>query len=256
MGPSAPLGKLELQSMRLDRRMERRCRDTDLRADEAVLELYREGVEVSRIEKSFSTGSYGLKGKRRFVPTRWAITAVDDIISKSMREEVKAFPTIDEYRVYRTQGIDNRWLILMMPLAWMYELIEAWYPNTTWNLHGKETAIYSSAEGYEGRKKYAEIGGCYYAARLAVTEKLLGERRQAAVLILREAHPGYIMPVGVWNVREHIRSALKKRYQAYDTLDNALDEVMKVMDIPLAKWIESSSILGELRGRRRLEEFA
>ncbi len=255
LGPSAPLKSLDLSTIKLDQKMERRSADTDLKANPAVIELYKDGIEISRIEKSFSTGSYGLKRGRKLVPTRWAITAVDDIISKSLREKIKEHPTIDEYRVYRTIGIDNRWFILMMPLVWMYELIEAWYPNTTWNLYGGETAIYNSAEGYEGRKKYAEIGGCYYAARLAVTEKLLSERRQAAVLILREAHPGYIMPVGVWNVREHVRDALKKKYQSYDSLDSALEEVMKVMDIPLLKWIENSSILGELKRQRRLEEF-
>jgi hypothetical protein len=37
---------------------------------------------------------------------------------------------------------------------------------------------------------------------LAVGELLEKERRQAAVVVLREAHPGYIMPVGVWQVRE------------------------------------------------------
>jgi len=255
LGPSAPLKKLDLSAVKLDQKMERRSADTDLKAGGAVLELYRDGIGISRIEKSFSAGSYGVKKNRRLVPTRWSITAVDDIISKSLREKVKECPTIDEYRVYRTIGIDNRWVILMMPLSWRYELIEAWYPNTTWNLYGKETAIYNSSEGYEGRKEYAEIGGCYYAARLAVTEKLLGERRQAGVLILREAHPGYIMPVGVWNVREHVRAALRENYQPYDSLDSALEEVLKVMDIPLMRWIENSSILGELKHQKRLEDF-
>jgi len=37
---------------------------------------------------------------------------------------------------------------------------------------------------------------------LAVCDQLVKERRQATVIVLREARPGYIMPVGVWQVRE------------------------------------------------------
>src|SRR5207249_3256607 len=84
------------------------------------------------------------------------------------------------------------------PQPWRYELIEAWYPNTLWNPLGRDIVVFGDHEGFVGRKTYASIGGCYYAARLAVGEALVRQRRQAATVILRETHPGYIMPVGVW----------------------------------------------------------
>ena len=53
------------------------------------------------------------------------------------------------------------------------------------------------------------MGGCYYSGRLAVTEKMRLLKKQGAALILREAHEGYTAPVGVWNVREHVRGTLE-----------------------------------------------
>jgi len=75
----------------------------------------------------------------------------------------------------------------MAPGEWSYELIEAWYPNTTWNMNRNDIAIYSSHEFFEGRKTYAEIGGCYYAARLAVSELFERIQKQAKVVIMRKS---------------------------------------------------------------------
>ena len=47
-------------------------------------------------------------------------------------------------------------------------------------------------------------------ARLSVAEHLSKRRRKAAALVLREIHSDYVMPVGVWQIREGIREALKK----------------------------------------------
>src|SRR5207249_4355294 len=169
---------------------------------EAVLEMYGRGLPVSKIQRAFSVGAFGIEKNRRFVPTRWSITAVDDTIGKDLRETVKTFPLINEIRIFETIGFDDRFLVVMVPRPWRYELIEAWYPNTLWNPLGREVVMFGDHEGFEGRTTYASIGGCYYAARLAVGEALNRDRRQAATVILRETHPGYIMPVGVWNVRE------------------------------------------------------
>ena len=110
-------------------------------------------------------------------------------------------------------------------------------------------------EGYRGRTTYASIGGCYYAARLAVNETLNKERRQAGVVILREAHPGYIMPIGVWNVRESVRQALREPYQKFDTLDQALIQISKIMDISVQRWIRNSAVLKNQLYQKRLEDF-
>ncbi|MEM3949049.1 MAG: hypothetical protein QXM76_05590, partial [Zestosphaera sp.] len=50
--------------------------DTDLKAVDAVLLLYRDGLPISRIQRIFSIGALGRHENRRLVPTRWSITAV------------------------------------------------------------------------------------------------------------------------------------------------------------------------------------
>ena len=254
-GASAPLEKFNLSNCRFDNKLEKAFFDTDLPARQAVNDLYSQGAMVSQIQRAFSVGAFGVGRRRRFVPTRWSITAVDNQLGLHMLESTKTYPTIDEYRVYETMSLDNRWAVLMMPSAWRYELIEAWYPNTVWNPYNDKIAIMSDHEFFDGRRTYASIGGCYYAARMAVNELLTRERRQAGVCIMREAHPGYILPVGVWNVRENVREALRNRPLRFPSLQNALTHVSTVMDIPISRWVRSSAVLKDALYQRRLEDF-
>lgn len=254
-GPSAPLKRLDVSTLKFDHRLEKAFFDTDLKAREALTSLYKEGVLVSSIQKAFSVGSFGIGRNRRFVPTRWSITAVDSNLGLEMLKTTKTFPLISEYRVYETTRLDNRWAILMMPTTWKYELIEAWYPRTAWNPFGDKIAIMSDHEFFSGRSTYASIGGCYYAARLAVNELLQRERRQAGVSILRESHPGYILPVGVWNVRENVRESLRNPPREFHTLREALTHISSIMDIPVSRWIRNSSILRDALYQRRIDDL-
>ncbi len=254
-GPSAPLDRFDISNFRFDNRLEKAFFDTDLRAGEAVVSLYKNGTLLSQIQRAFSVGAFGVGKRRKFVPTRWSITAVDSNLGLHMLETTKTFQPINEYRVCETTSLDNRWAILMMPTSWRYELIEAWYPNTAWNPHSEKIAIMSDWEFFDGRTTYASIGGCYYAARLAVNELLQRERRQAGVSIMREAHPGYILPVGVWNVRENVRSALRTSPKRFATLKDALTHVSTIMDIPISRWIRNSSILKDALFQRRIDDL-
>ncbi len=254
-GPSAPLRNFSPESFKLEKTLERVYYDTDLSASEAVFLLYQKGLPVSRIQRVFSLGALGRKKSRRLVPTRWSITAVDSIISQGLREEVKTFEELDEIRVYAYEFLDNKWYVIMLPGSWSYELIEAWMPKTLWNPSATKAVVYSSFERFEGRKDYAEIGGCYYAARLAVCEKLIEEKKQAIVVILREINPGYIMPVGVWNVREAVREALKRKPMIfgkdYKRLVNFLLEKLKLRENVLRR----SILLKERSVQKRLLNF-
>jgi len=254
-GPSAPLKFFDISNPKYEQHIEKAFYDTDLKARNAVLDLYKGGVEISKIQKAFSVGAFGINKYRRFVPTRWSITAVDSSIGENLMENTKTYPWINEFRIYYHNQFDNRWIILMTPSEWQYELIEAWYPNTTWNPYGSSISIFNSYEFYEGRTTYAEIGGCYYAARLAVNELLNQERRQAGVVIMREAHPGYIMPIGVWNVRESVRKALKQPCQKFNTLHESLVHISEKMDIPLQRWIKNSAVLKNQLYQKKLEDF-
>jgi len=255
-GPSAPLKRFDISNPRYEHRIEKAFYDTDLKSREAIFNLYKDGVKVSKIQRAFSVGAFGIKRFRKFVPTRWSITAVDSNIGEVLMKNTKDNPWINEFRIYYHNQFDNRWAIIFMPSEWQYELIEAWYPNTTWNPYGRGISIFNSYEFYKGRTTYAEIGGCYYAARLAVNEVLNKERRQAGVVVLREAHPGYIMPIGVWNVRESVRKALKEPFGKFDTLDKALIFISEKMDIPLQRWIKNSAVLKNILYQKRLEDFS
>jgi len=254
-GPSAQIKKLDITNTKYDQCMEKAFYDTDLKSRKAVLNLYENGVKISKIQRGFSVGAFGVKKYRKFVPTRWSITAVDSIIGKEMIKKTKNYPFINEYRIYYLNQFDNRWIILMLPTEWEYELIEAWYPNTTWNPYGRGITIFNSYEFYNGRNTYAEIGGCYYAARLAVNELLNKEKRQAGIVILREAHPGYVMPIGVWNVRESVREALRQKYQKFETINEALKVTSRLLDIPINRWIKNSAILKNRLYQKRIDDF-
>jgi len=254
-GPSAPIRDLIVSNARWDRQIGKAYSDTDLKATNAVLEIYSKGVLVTKIQRAFSVGAFGLKKNRRLVPTRWSITAVDSIISKELMEKVKTFPEISEYRLYESRYLDNVFEVLMLPNAWSYEAIEAWHPGTVWNPHGREIFLFSDWEGYDGRTTYAEIGGCYYSARLAVCEQLVKERRQATAIVLREAHPGYIMPVGVWQVRENVRNAMRQKPITFNTLDETLKWVAGKFQISLQRWIMRSELLKNALFQKKITDF-
>jgi len=256
MGPLAPLEDLKIYSIRSDPRLEKAFEDTDLKAQLAVVKLYKEGVEVSRIQRAFSVGAFGIKTQRRLVPTRWSITAVDDMIGVWLREMyVKEMSFLDEYRAYLLEAYGNRWAIIMFPGPWRYESIEAWYPGTTWNPDGMSIAFIADYEEHWGRKGYASMGGCYYAARLAVLERLNQEARQATVLVLREIHKDSLLPLGVWLVRESVRAALKRRPAKSQDLNEILKLVDSFLNIPLNQWEGISVILRDISKRQRLEPY-
>lgn len=254
-GPSAPIEKVRLDVRRVDQHLDRLSSDTDANARVAVRELYQRGVRVSRIQRAFSAGTLGRRGRRKFVPTRWSITAVDDLVGKQNLERVRRLPELSDWRIHRLTALDNRWVIAFLPGAFRYESIEAWYPNTLWNPSSERVVIIGDHEPYGGRTTYASIGGCYYAARLAVSEAMLRTGRQGGALILREVHPGEILPLGVWNVREHVRAALLQPPEIYSTLEELHQTIGSTFAIPLDRWQRQSSLLHAARTQRRLEEY-
>jgi hypothetical protein len=253
-GPSAPILEFDLGNYKVSKHIEKAFYDTDLKAEGAVMLSYKASVAISAIQRAFSVGAFGLGKHRRFVPTRWSITAVDSIISEKLMQNIKSNPLINEYLVYECDYLDNRYVILMLPESWCYEWIEAWWPGTAWNA---ESDIYVEGdhEFFDGRTTYASIGGCYYAVRLAVSEKLFSMRRQAGVVALREAYPGYIVPVGVWINRESVRAALRKDPKKFNTLHEALQYISTRLKVPLAKWIETSAVIRNALYQTKLNRF-
>ncbi|MFB6180796.1 MAG: hypothetical protein ABEJ93_02875 [Candidatus Nanohalobium sp.] len=211
----------------VERKIEDMFYDTDAKAETAIEELRQKGVDKYQIQQSFTAGMLGEEENRELVPTRWGITATDDIISSKIREQVKDFQELGTVKYYRNSYAGNYFHIFLVPGKWEYELLEMKRPGSVWNAststrsdaHGsvssgnlpnaaENTYIAQNHEPYSGRTEYAEeTAGAFYAARLGVLEHLKKERRQSKALILRDVTPEYWAPLGVWVIRETVRNS-------------------------------------------------
>jgi hypothetical protein len=254
-GPSGPLENLRLGTLRIDYRIDRLVSDYDMKAEDAVYKLYKYDIPITTIQRVFSIGGLGVRKNRKIVPTRWSITAIDDIIGKRLLKYVRTYPLIDEYLVFEYSALENRYIVLLMPRHWSYEFLEAWYPGTFWNRYAGVPIIYSDYELYRGRTDYAEIGGCYYAARLATLEYLTKVNRQATAIIFREAYPGYLFPVGVWSVRESVRRAYRNPPTRFRGIADSLEYVFSKLKISKERWFNASYILGLLLKQEKLSKY-
>lgn len=254
-GPSAVIKNLTITPTTGERKLEAVYYDDDQLAVDGMTELYREGVQVSRIQRILSLGMLGVQEQRKIVPTRWSITAVDDTLSKWLLTSIKQLPPIDKYQVYSYNYLDNFYAAILIPRNWEFEWIEAWFPGTAWNEAGSVPAMMGDHEPYEGRSTYAAVGGCYYSCRLAAAEALRRQGRQAAALVLREIRPGYILPVGVWNVRESVRAALQTKPHEFDSFQSALQFASMKLSIRPETWMRNSKLMRNELFQRRLNQY-
>ena len=231
----------------------------DIKAVEAAHGLYDLGLDVYKVSTILSSGALGLREAQKMVPTRWSITATDDIIFKKLAAQLKEYPTVDAYYVYESSYMDNHFLILLMPSLFEYENFEVWFPGSIWSdALSPRPVILEEYEGFKGRKKYAaNEGGGYYAARLAVAEALHKMKRQAGVVVFREISPQYSVPLGVWVVRETARDAFRKRPEKFDTKSEALkyiDSRLRAKEgMPLG--INDFEALSKILRQKRLADF-
>jgi len=254
MGARVQVTSVDLASTpKISFKTDRIVSDTDMFSTEAISELYVQDHTVTQITRLFSAGLLGLNKKRKFVPTRWSITAVDDIVGNRLRNQIRDFPSISNYLVFHNSYLDNDFWILFLPKHdWFFDYHETWKMKSAWNLLGKIPRISTDNEGPTGRKKYATntVGG-YYAARLAVQEKLMKIHRKAAVIAFREVGKGYAIPLGVWQVRENMRQALSKKPLSFETLDEALRHISLGLTIPMKYYHRKSPLLH----RSTLDQF-
>jgi hypothetical protein len=266
MGPSGMTEKIIItENTKVHPQVDYCVSDTDLKATEAVSEhLYFKGhVPESTIKRIFSAGLLGEKKRRRIVPTRWTITAVDDIISKALIKEIKKFPEINDYRIFEGSYLDNHFKILLFPGKFMYEMNEVWAPNTLWNisLSGNNRnlipQIMTDFEFYQGRKNYASnITGAYYAARKSVCEYLYNIKKQARILVFREVSGGYVVPLGVWVIRETVNNAMFTSDPII--LDNFNESVSKMAEgfmVDFKYWKKSSKLINFIKTQKTLDTF-
>jgi len=230
------------------RAVDRITSDTDIGATDAAIALNHDGIDVYQITKLMTAG---LLGKRRtFVPTRWAITAVDDTLSNGLKKEIARYPPLDEICVFSGEIYGNRIAVILLPGDWKYEMIEIWGKRTLWA--GDEEMIVQDREGMK-KSGYSPITGAYYSARLAVCEYLESVRRCARVLVVRSVSSDYWAPLGVWVVREAARKAMANPPLPAASLDEAVARATSI--IGSDRWIPHSTLIPELRTQRTLNQY-
>ncbi|MDX1441749.1 MAG: hypothetical protein R3237_04765 [Nitrosopumilaceae archaeon] len=233
-GPVAQIKSAKFSSSSATKKIEKIFYDKDLKAQDAIVNLYNSGIEISKIQKCLSIGMLGQK--RKLVPTRWSITATDDIISKSLTEEILEFDIIDTCKIFFYHHLGNLFYVILFPHRWIFEMIEAWYSKGI-------LGFGSDHEDARGIDHPPQIAGAYFAAKLAVVEYLSKNKLQAGVLVLREIRPEYSIPIGVWQIREGVRQAMKSSPILVDNFDNAIGWASKRTSITKSEWISHGNIV-------------
>ena len=208
--------------------------DTDLKAEDAVMKLYNSGIDISKIQKCFSIGMFGKN--RKLVPTKWSITATDQIISNDLMHNILEFDIIDRYNIFNFNHLGNSFSVILFPHRWVFEMQEAWHDKNS-------IGFGSDYETAKGIDHPPSIAGAYFAGKLAVAEYLQKIKKQSGVMIFREIESEYAVPVGVWQVREGIREAMKKHPKDADSLNQAIDLATKRMSISKNEWLAHGNML-------------
>ncbi|MHA1794261.1 MAG: Nre family DNA repair protein [Promethearchaeota archaeon] len=264
--PTGPIGQLKeleiTENPKVHKKVDYVVSDGDLKASDAVFKyLYSDArLPVSDIQRILSAGLIGDQAKRKLVPTRWAITAVDDTVSKKMVTRIKSFPELGEFLVHESSFAGNVFFIMMIPGRWRgYEMMESWSPHSIWRVLDiqKKYVIVSDTEFENGRKSYASnVTGAYYAARLAITEHLTRIKRQATPIVIREVNENYLIPLGVWVIRQTARDALSRPPRKFSSIEHIFRYLKTRLQIPPKFWIRKSALLKELRQQKTLIDFS
>jgi len=255
LGPTAPVERVKLaEEPKVPVSIEKSVYDKDLSAVEGVIELYEKGIDVYAISKVLSLGSLGIRGRRKLVPTRWAVTAVDSMVGNWLRRIVEQMPLYaGNVSLYQSSYEGNRYFVVIVPGPYMLEIVEVWLPKGLWTQSSREAHVLINRE--HARMGLEYMDGGHYAMRIAVLEKLRSMGRQASVLAIREVGPEYYAPVGVWQVREGMRMALSTEPLRFDELDDALKFLDNRVRFDLARILRRSHLLRFLRRWTSLEKF-
>ena len=246
-GPIGEIKKAKFYGSSAQRTIENAYYDKDLKAEDAVLKLYNTGIDLSQIQKCFSIGMFGKK--RKLVPTRWSITATDDIISKSLVTEILDYQLIDCCKVFSFNHLGNLFSIILFPHRWLFEMEEAWYDEQG------QIGFGSDYEDARGIDHPPVIAGAYFAAKLGVAEYLAKNKTQAAVLVLREIRPEYAIPVGVWQVREGIRAAMNEQPFIASSLDDGINHACKSTSISKLEWLAKGELFKKMKQKSITDFF-
>lgn len=251
VGLTGAIQKMDvLENARVDRAVDRVTSDTDLGATDACEILNASGTDVYQITQLLTAGLLGSEKKRHVVPTRWAITAVDDTVSKQLKKKIARYPPLSGIEVFSAALYGNHIVCILVPGDWKFEMIEVWGKQSLWG--GGNESITVDSEGAT-KSGYSPIAGAYYSARLAVAEYLESVRRSARVLVLRNVTGEYWAPLGTWVVREATRKAMQGEKTVCADLRQATDLASRL--IGFTHWQPHSRLIPELTAQKTLFDF-
>lgn len=254
-GPNVALKQAKItENVPVDTRVDKATSANDLLAGEAITSLAKKGIDEHFLIKSFSMGNFGIPIERKLVPTRWSITAVDDILGKQKIDEIRRYAESDCV-AYFGGHYGNYYLILFFDEKWSYELFEQYWPTG-----GREYDAETDYEPYEGRKDYVhETAGGYYAARIGILENLIERKRQSSVLAIRLITEEYSAPLGVWVPREAVRRALVSEPMKFTDrelmLKYAREFLRRKFNFDIEQLLKRSKLMQNLKFQRKLGGF-
>ena len=258
LGMNADFEKAKIiGNVQINRHLDKILND-ELKVSESMKILYENNFDEYSLSKILSVGVLGLKKDRRLVPTRWSITASDDIIGKQLLKKVREYKWLEDYELFYEEFMGNQYIILMFPNVWSFELFELYFPGSSWN-PSDEIKASTDYEGFGGRTKYAfNTAGGYYATRLPILKYLDYIKRQASVVVIRIETPSYWASLGGWVVRESVKKALNKKIKfssKKELLDSAKGISKRKYNFDAENILKMSKLLKNINLQRNLTEY-
>jgi len=221
--------------------------DTDVKSNQVILELEKSNIPTSTIIKILSAGLLGLGNTRKLVPTRWAITAVDDSISKEKIKRIKYSPEINEIMIFTSEYLGNHYEFILLPEKFSFEVIE---------ISSVNPGVWHDYEQFFGRKNYASsVTGAYYSNRLALCEYLERIQRQATCIVFREISQEYTQSMGVGVLRQISREAFSKQPRRFSTLPEAIQDIQSRLTLPINTFTEKSVLLKNYGKQTKIDKW-
>ncbi len=250
-GGSAVLKKVsENENIKLEKHASKVFYDVDFKAEDAVLYLNK-FYDEHNIINMFSSAVLGVKEQRKFVPTRWSITAVDSIISKNFSGKIKSFDNYDfNLLFFDSEGyMGNFYYVIVFKGPLMYELFEVDLDNNQ---------VWYDYELTFGRNSYPDstVGG-YFASKNSIVKKLFDLNIKGSILVFRIIK-GYNVPLGVWVVRKAVEKVMDNKVEFEDKnvlLRFVVSHVKKYFGFDISSFVKKSKVLDFLDKQKSLKSF-
>lgn len=235
------------ENTKVEKKVDSVVNDTDAKSNIGILELEKSKTPTSTIIKILSAGLLGIGNQRKLVPTRWAITAVDDLISKEKLKKIRYFQEIPEIWLFSSEYLGNHYEFLLLPEKFSFEVIE---------INSTSQGYWQDHESFFPRKNYAaNVTGAYYANRLALTEYLEKQQKQASCVVFREIGPEYTQSMGVGVLRQISRAAFSKIPEKFNSPEQALEKIASRIKLPITNFTDKSIILKDYGKQKKLNQW-